>query len=153
MKVGELVTGNPQLTSEYLSLVGACTYIFLRAEWNAVTCCNSIEPGYREKVTDSDSRIMAGKISYKLLHLSSLLDESADKAELVTGAGRFINLVQDRRNILLHAYPASIDGKSTLHNPKDQYTFTVNDLEQFLGEANEVASILNNSYHNYLKNI
>jgi len=151
MDVDTLVELNPKLSKDYLALVGACTYVFLRAEWMAVYCCDVMEEGYRSKVTDVNSRIMAGKISKKLLHLASCLDASDGKNDLVLRAAKFIKLVNDRRNVLMHAYPASIDGMSTLHNPKDQHTFTTEDLERFLEEASTVAAELNDSYYSFLK--
>lgn len=151
MNVDGVVEKSSQLSKEYLSLVGACTYVFLRAEWMAVYCCEVMENGYLAKVTDAKSRIMAGKISCKLLELTSCLDDSSGKATLLARAGKFQKLVKDRRNVLLHAYPASIDGMSTLHNPKDQHTFTSEDLEEFLGEAYTVADDLNDSYYKFLK--
>lgn len=151
MNVDTLVQKNLQLSKEYLSLVGACTYVFLRAEWMAAYCCEVMENGYLAKVTDAKSRIMAGKISCKLLELTSCLDDSPGKNTLLTRASKFQKLTKDRRNVLLHAYPASIDGMSTLHNPKDQHTFTSEDLEKFLEEAYSVSNDLNDSNYKFLK--
>ncbi len=151
MNVDTLIQQNSQLSKEYISLVGACTYVFLRAEWMAVYCCEVMENGYLAKVTDAESRIMAAKIACKLLKLTSCLDDSSGKTTLLDRAGEFQKLVKDRRNVLLHAYPASIDGMSALHNPKDQHTFTSEDLEKFLEEAYAVANHLNDSYYKFLK--
>ena len=116
---------------DYTSALGLAVYCFASLEWNAIRCCERIEPGSIEGLEDRT----AGRVADTLLHLLRRLDGSKNQLELQSAAADFRVLVGTRNN-LVHAKPGtSVDGKQRLFRHGDQWT-----LAEFAAVADAFAA-------------
>ena len=103
---------------DYTSALGVAVYCFASLEWNAVWCCERIEPGSIESLEDRT----AGRVADTLLHLVKGLKPSQEQLELEGAAADFRFLVGTRNN-LVHAKPGTApDGAHVLLRHGDQWT-------------------------------
>lgn len=103
---------------DYASAIGLAVYCFASLEWNAVWCCEAIEPGSVDGLEDRT----AGRVADTLIHLVKRLNGSAEQCELEDAATDFRGLVATRNN-LVHAKPAiAFDGSQGLSRHGDQWT-------------------------------
>jgi hypothetical protein len=103
---------------DYASALGLAVYCFASLEWNAVRCCERIEPGS----IDSLEERTAGRVADTLLHLVKRLGPSGGQAALQDAATDFRFLVGTRNN-LVHAKPGTApDGTQGLFRHGDHWT-------------------------------
>jgi hypothetical protein len=103
---------------EYMSALGLAVYCFARLEWNAVRCCERIEPGSIATLEDRT----AGRVADTLLHLVKRLGGSEEQIGLQSAAADFRFLVGTRNN-LVHAKPGiAPDGRPGLFRHGDRWT-------------------------------
>ncbi|NJC04601.1 hypothetical protein GGQ97_000394 [Sphingomonas kaistensis] len=123
--------------AEYASAVGLAVYCFAGLEWNAVWCCERIEPGSMEDLADRT----AGRVADTLVHLVQGLEHSAKQSDLEKAAMEFRALVGARNN-LVHAKPGTAhDGEQALLRHGDQWT--IGELEAVADAFAECGNRLN----------
>lgn len=106
------------LNPDYASALGLAVYCFASLEWNAVRCCERIEPGSIDALEDRT----AGRVADTLLHLVKRLDGSTQQLELQSAATDFRFLVGTRNN-LVHSKPGTgPDGTGALYRHGDAWT-------------------------------
>ena len=102
----------------YASALGLAVYAFAALEWNAVRCCERIEPGSIDTLSDRT----AGRVADTLRHLAGQLPPSPARDRLNSAAADFQALVRSRNN-LLHARPGTnTNGEHCLFREGDQWT-------------------------------
>jgi hypothetical protein len=102
----------------YASALGLAVYCFATLEWNAVQCCERLEPGSMENLEERT----AGRVGDTLVHLAKQLGGSEAELDLQRAAGDFRFLVGTRNN-LVHAKPGStLDGAQRLFRHGDPWT-------------------------------
>jgi hypothetical protein len=107
-----------QVDPAYASALGLAVYCFAILEWNAVWCCERMEPGSIENLEDRT----AGRVADTLLHLVQRLNPSKEQAELRKASEAFRSLVGTRNN-LVHAKPGTAaDGEQRLYRHGDEWT-------------------------------
>ena len=127
----------------YVALVGQAVYAFTYLEWQIVSIGQKIAPGF---VRDTAKKT-AGKIAEMLDDdLATFSGDVSLKANLQTILERFKAAV-DRRNDLLHAHPATLNGQQRLHRwtptrvfnwePEEIVAF-VHEIEALSGDANRL---------------
>jgi len=103
---------------DYTSALGLAVYCFARLEWNAVCCCERIEPGSIESLEERT----AGRVADTLMHLVKSLEKSDEQMALQDAAADFRFLVGTRNN-LVHARPGvAPDGAQGLFRHGDHWT-------------------------------
>jgi hypothetical protein len=116
---------------DYASALGLAVYCFASLEWNAVRCCEWIEPGSIEALEDRT----AGRVADTLVHLVKRIRSNEEQLELENAAADFRFLVGTRNN-LVHAKPGSAPGGApALFRHGDQWT-----LDELQGVADAFAS-------------
>ncbi len=90
---------------DYASALGLAAYCFASLEWNAVRCCERIEPGSIESLEERT----AGRVADTLLHLVKRLGNCEAQRELQSAAADFRVLVGTRNN-LVHSRPGTAPG-------------------------------------------
>lgn len=126
---------------DYASAIGLAVYCFASLEWNAVWCCEQIEPGSIDRLEDRT----AGRVADTLAHLVGRLPASEDKLELHQAAINFRNLVATRNN-LVHAKPATAsDGSQGLFRHGDQWT--IDELQKTADAFTRCSLSLNGALH------
>lgn len=90
------------IDAPYLNAVGLAMICFARLEWDAVWCCEKIQPGYIHTV----GKKTAGKIATDLLALATGHPDPAVVSSLKPGAAEFKRLV-NLRNSIMHANPGT----------------------------------------------
>lgn len=129
---------------DYASALGLAVYCFARLEWNAVWCCERIEPGSVESLADRT----AGRVADTLLHLVERLGGSAEQAALKSAAADFHFLVGTRNN-LVHAKPGTAaGGEQALFRHGDQWTLS--ELEGVADAFTACSTRLNHALHGVL---
>ena len=129
---------------DYTSAIGLAVYCFASLEWNAVWCCERIEPGSIDGLEDRT----AGRVADTLVHLVKRLGASDDQLELQSAATDFRNLVATRNN-LVHAKPATAhDGSEGLFRHGDQWT--IDELEETADAFTRCSSRLNRALNGAL---
>jgi hypothetical protein len=109
---------NDSIQPDYTSALGLAVYRFASLEWNAVCCCERIQPGSVDSLEDRT----AGRVADTLVHLVKRLESSAEQFELQQAAQDFRFLVGTRNN-LVHAKPGTgADGAPALFRHGDQWT-------------------------------
>lgn len=107
-----------QVDPAYASALGLAVYAFAALEWNAVRCCERIEPGS----IDTLNNRTAGRVADTLRHLAGQLPPSPTRDRLDSTAADFQALVRSRNN-LLHAKPGTnAHGEHRLFRDGDQWT-------------------------------
>lgn len=129
---------------DYTSALGLAVYCFARLEWNAVWCCERIEPGSIESLEERT----AGRVADTLVHLVKRLGNSEEQAKLQTAAAEFRFLVGSRNN-LVHAKPGTaLDGAQGLFRHGDHWT--VAELEGVADAFSATSMRLNQALHGLL---
>jgi len=129
---------------DYASALGLAVYCFASLEWNAVWCCERIEPGSIESLEDRT----AGRVADTLLHLLKGLGSFGEQLELQSAAADFRFLVGTRNN-LVHAKPGTTpDGMHGLFRHGDQWTLA--ELEGVADAFAECSIRLNQALHGLL---
>ncbi|GAA4021859.1 hypothetical protein GCM10022280_23060 [Sphingomonas swuensis] len=114
------------LRPDYAEALGLAIYCFANLEWKAVRCCERLEAGSLDLLSDRT----AGRIADTLLHLVGAMPASPAQAALRKAARDFEFLVGTRNN-LVHAKPGlAPDQSEALFRDGDQWT---------LGELESVA--------------
>lgn len=132
------------VSADYTSALGLAVYCFASLEWNAVWCCERIEPGSVESLADRT----AGRVADTLLHLVKRLRNSTEQIDLEGAATDFRALVATRNN-LVHAKPGTAhDGEQALFRHGDQWTL----MElQVVADAFATCGVrLNQALHGFL---
>ncbi len=129
----------------YTAAIGVAVYCFASLEWNAVWCCERIEPG---SIDTLDERT-AGRVADTLIHLVKRLADSPEKTELEDAAADFRFLVGTRNN-LVHAKPGSgPDGAQGLFRHGDYWT--ISELEAVADAFAKCAMRLEHALHGHLR--
>lgn len=101
------------LEPDYASALGAAVYAFASLEWNAVICCERLEPGSMDDLSERT----AGRVADTLLSLARKHEPA-----LVDAASDFEALVATRNN-LVHARPGTTAaGLAGLFRHGDEWT-------------------------------
>lgn len=127
---------------EYLLEIGTATWVFVILEWNAVWCCERIEPNCLPQVAERT----AGGVARKLLQLTESLPASDQRDALVADAARFKELTA-LRNGIMHGRPCTHDAKARLSDGK---IWTPERLQEAADEFSECSSRLNGHLHGWL---
>ena len=107
-----------QVEADYTAALGLAVFAFASLEWNAIRCCERIEPESIEALNDRT----AGRVADTLRHLVGNLPPSAARDQLDAAAASFQALVRSRNN-LLHARPGvNGAGEQRLFRDGDQWT-------------------------------
>ena len=122
---------------QYASALGLAVYAFASLEWNAVRCCERIEPGSIETLSDRT----AGRVADTLRHLGKRLAPSPGQEALERAAEDFQAFTRTRNN-LVHSKPGvGPDGKERLFRDGDQWT--LEELEAVADAFAECSARLN----------
>jgi hypothetical protein len=128
----------------YAAALGLAIYCFASLEWNAVWCCERMEPG---SIADLEDRT-AGRVADTLSHLVKQLPISAEQLELQSAAADFRFLVGTRNN-LVHAKPGTAaDGAQALFRHGDQWTHA--ELQGVADAFTACSARLNKALHGFL---
>jgi hypothetical protein len=90
--------------SEYFHAIGLATVAFARLEWDAVWCCNRLEPSYINSI--EPRRKTAGIIANDLVKLFSQVSDVRFASRISPFAAEFVEVVKER-NGLMHGKPAT----------------------------------------------
>jgi hypothetical protein len=132
------------LRTEYASALGLAVYCFASLEWNAVWCCERIQAGGVEDLSDRT----AGRVADTLVHLFGTLDQSEEQVELGSSATDFRSLVGTRNN-LVHAKPGTAsDGEQAHFRHGDEWTLP--ELEAVADAFTACGLRLNHALHGFL---
>jgi len=88
----------------YFRCLGLATFAFARLEWNAVWCCERLQPGYI--LTIEAKKKTAGAIGKDLQSLFSRVVDPTLRTKIVPFAEEFRKVVEER-NGLLHGKPGT----------------------------------------------
>ncbi|MDQ3140056.1 MAG: hypothetical protein M3Q15_04965, partial [Pseudomonadota bacterium] len=109
-----------RVDSDYASALGLAVYAFASLEWNAVQCCERIDPGHLEALSDRT----AGRVADTLRTLVRAMPVSEGHAALDRAARDFQAFARTRNN-LLHAKPGvDASGARRLFRDGDQWTLS-----------------------------
>lgn len=128
----------------YLHAVGLAMVCFARLEWDAVYCCEKMQPGYINTVGGKT----AGQIANDLVALTAAHPNAAIVASLGPPAAAFKRLV-GMRNGLIHANPGTApNGDQRLFRHGTEWTIAmVNDAADDFVAA---GTPLNHHFHHVL---
>jgi hypothetical protein len=90
--------------AEYFHAIGLAAVAFARLEWDAVWCCERLDPGYINTI--EQKKKTAGTIAGDLVGFFERIDDVRLKAKVVPFAQEFVAVVVER-NGLLHGKPAT----------------------------------------------
>lgn len=107
-----------QVHPNYTSALGLAVYCFASLEWNAVWCCEKIQPGSIDTLEDRT----AGRVADTLVHLVKRLGSSEQQRELAGAAADFRFLVGTRNNLVYAKPGTGADGTQALFRHGDQWT-------------------------------
>ncbi|WP_201701088.1 hypothetical protein [Paraburkholderia hiiakae] len=117
----------------YVAALGLAAYAFAILEWNAVWCCERLEPGCIDRIAERT----AGNIAKYFIRLA----EANGSAEIISAARRFDALVH-RRNGLLHGKPGTDeDGGQRLF--RNGVAWTEDDIGTVVDDFTECSLTLN----------
>lgn len=129
----------------YTSALGLAVYCFASLEWNAVWCCERIEPGS----VDALEERTAGRVADTLIRLVERVGTHENQVHLHNAAIDFRNLVATRNN-LVHAKPGTAsDGSQGLFRHGDQWM--LEELERTADSFAECSVRLNVSLNGILR--
>lgn len=132
------------IDADYTSALGLAVYCFASLEWNAVWCCERIDPGSINGLEDRT----AGRVADTLVHLVARLDDSDDRTKLERAAANFRDLVATRNN-LVHSKPGTaFDGSQGLFRHGDHWTIA--ELERTADAFTRCSLKLNHALHGLL---
>lgn len=124
---------------DYFHAIGLATIAFARLEWNAVWCCERLQPGYI--ATIESKKKTAGIIGRDLNRLFGRIDDSPLRSKIGPLAREFESVVLDR-NGLLHGKPiTSPTGDQRLFRNGSEWT--INAINSFSDRCVKAASPLN----------
>lgn len=89
---------------DYFHAVGLAAIAFARLEWDAVWCCERLNPGYMNTI--EPRRKTAGNIAEDLKVFFSRVSDTNLRSQMIPFATEFSAVVQER-NGLLHGKPAT----------------------------------------------
>ena len=89
---------------EYFKAIGMAAIAFARLEWDAVWCCERLQPGYINTI--EVQKKTAGKIGNDLRTLFSRVADVAFRSRIEPFADEFREVVE-QRNQLLHGKPGT----------------------------------------------
>ena len=128
----------------YLHSVGLAIICFARLEWDAVWCCEKMQPGYLTTV----SKKTAGQIANDLVGLAAVQSDPTVVASLEAPAAEFKRLV-GMRNDLMHANPATApNGDQRLFRRGAEWTIAL--VDDAADEFVAAAQPLNHHLHHVL---
>lgn len=128
----------------YVEALGLAAFAFARCEWNAVWCCQQLQPGYITSV----GRKTAGHIAGDLIKLAASASNPAWADELRNAAAEFKGVV-DVRNALMHANPGTdIDGGQRLF--RDGKPWQLSDINDAADQFTRCSLSLNAILHTHL---
>lgn len=131
--------------ASYVHAVGLATISFARLEWDAVHCCERMQPGYLRTV----DRKTAGMIASDLVNLAASHPDPGTAISLGAAAAEFVRLVR-RRNDLLHASPGTAPtGEQRLFRRGDEWTTVA--IDEVADEFVAAATVLNHYHHSLLR--
>ena len=128
----------------YWHSVGLAMICFARLEWDAVWCCERMQPGYLNMVGTKT----AGHIAKDLVALAAAHSDPTVVASLGPAAAEFKELVV-KRNDLMHANPAkALNGDQRLFRKDAEWTIAMVDdaADKFVAAAQS----LNHHQHHVL---
>lgn len=128
---------------DYAAALGLATYCFASLEWNAVSCGDKLRPGYVNLVP----RKTAGEIAKDVCAFADMIADRDKRARFRTAAEEFKRLVE-RRNALMHANPATVDGRQRL--VRDGFPWNPAGLEELADEFTACSLELNELHHHVL---
>ena len=131
--------------TEYLTSLGRAVMCFARCEWQAVWCCERLNPGYLRTV----SRKMAGTIADDFLKRIEAVSDTALRATCLEVAREFKRLVA-RRNDLLHAQPGT-ERESDQRLFRNGVVWLTEDVDALYFEFAACDLRLNETYYGFLK--
>jgi hypothetical protein len=136
-----------QIDQPYAGALGLATFCWARCEWDAVWCCEHLEPGYIETI--EPKKLTAGKIATKLLNLIDAIIDPKLKGICVEPAIEFRRLV-DERNGLMHGKPGTApNGDQRLFRGGTEWT--VDDVNALSDAITACQIQLNDIVHQHLK--
>ncbi len=133
------------IDSVYVEALGRATYVFATLEWDAVWCCERMEPGYIRKL----SRKTAGVIADDLVSLSKKRPSAQLRKDCLGPASEFKSLVEVRNGIV-HGKPGTApSGEQRLFRDGNAWTpAMINDAADSFAAC---SSLLNALLYNQLK--
>lgn len=132
------------IDTPYLEAVGLAVFCFARLEWDAVWCCEKIQPGYIHTVGTKT----AGQIANGLVQLAANYSDVAIQASLGLAATQFKGHTK-RRNDLMHGNPgtASSGDQRLFRNGRE---WTIPELNVLADEFTAAGGLLNRHHHHLL---
>jgi hypothetical protein len=133
----------------YLKALGRAVWAFAQLEWNAVWCCELLEPNYMQKPGRRGPIRMSDHIADDLISLLTNPSDPRIGSDWLLAAQEFKRLVKVRNNIF-HGQPATVreTGEQRLFRDGDAWTpATVNDAAAEF----EACSHTLRGYHDHLK--
>jgi hypothetical protein len=130
----------------YVEALGRATYAFALLEWNAIWCCERVEPKYMHKPGRAKSKKRtSGEIAEDLVTLAK---HHHHRAACLPPARTFKCLVKVR-NRIVHAKPASTGAENRLFDEGVAWTTAM--LNDEADNFTECSDLLNNLLYNELK--
>jgi len=130
----------------YLHAVGLAAICFARLEWDAVWCCEKLQPGYIPTI--KAERKTAGRIAQDLIDLAARHPDETVNASLSEAASEFKRLT-GRRNDLLHANLAT-SPEDEQRLVRDGLWWSIKDINEAADEFVRAARPLNHHLHRVL---
>jgi hypothetical protein len=132
----------------YVEALGRATYAFALLEWNAVCCCERMEPNYMHKPGRAKSKKRtAGEIAEDLVALAK---NHPHRAACLAPAKKFLHLVAVR-NRIVHGHPAQTStGKNRLFDDRS-VAWTIAKVNAEADNFTACGELLNKLLYNELK--
>lgn len=133
------------INSDYTHALGTVAFCFSICEWNVVCCAERIHPGSLQMFIREE--LTAGKIAKKFIDLTRNMPKSEARAELITAAQVFAELVP-LRNSIFHGKPCTgPNGEARLSGIN---VFEIIDLEEAADNFSACGIELNRLLHGFL---
>lgn len=132
----------------YALALGGAAYCFALCEWNAVWCCERIEPGRLTKIVGNE--LTAGAIAKVLFDLARNMPPSPQREELKRAAEKFLRVVE-LRNSIFHAKPCTDPSSGNAQLSAGEKILQVSDLDAAADSFSECSIELNGLLHGFLK--
>lgn len=127
---------------KYCEAIGRAAYCFAMLEWNAVWCCEKMQPGKIHSLSEKT----AGGVANDLVKLSKALPGTAShRAECISAAKEFQRIIITR-NDFLHAPPCTAPNGDQVFSRKGRI-LTTEDLEDAADEFTACSIRLNALLH------
>lgn len=135
---------------EYAKALGWATYAFVLLEWDAIWCCERIQPG----IIPTFKRRTAGQIADEFIDLAqgNRVPSCPEKDALIKAAQRF-KALSGTRNDLMHARPITDkDGSQRLS--RNGTPWTIETINAAADDFTECSGVLNKFVHSkWLKSL